>query len=339
MRFPRLFSRARPEPEPAAKRAPTPPATTRFAVDRPRMFDLALTARLIALCAVDRDERDDAWSEAFFDAIWNAAMQVPTPQVFEGPDGFSYLRLNLPVPGRQFGADCLSAMALTCLEAATGVAVFAGPDATEPAFVMSMGLLDCMRRLDSWRGDPIDLAELAAARPSSNVTVRSESRRPRGPGRHRRPRSAVGCAIGRVPAAHHGAGAAPSPDGGLADGRPARQPDGEPRGDAIPQPHGQPQHAPARRPRRPLPRIAMVPAAGTHRAATSGQRGRGSNDQVGGAVRGVSPTRASDLTGATPLALRTSRGNLPRKWQGGDRRRPFVDCLPFSIKLRRCLNN
>ena len=37
---------------------------------------------------------------------------------------------------------------------------FASPQATEPEYVMSMGVLDSLLRYDSWLGDPVDLSDL-----------------------------------------------------------------------------------------------------------------------------------------------------------------------------------
>ncbi len=164
MRWPRLLGGSigatAPVPAPGPAGAPA-----RFGLDRARMFDLALTSRLAELVAAPPSPPDDAWRERFFDAAWNASIEVGSRAVFEGPDGFSYLRLQIPTPAKAFESNSLANLAAGAVEHATGAALFATPEATEPAFVFSMGLLDSLLRLDSWRGDPLDLAELARKPP------------------------------------------------------------------------------------------------------------------------------------------------------------------------------
>ena len=150
-----LFRRA-----PQRQPEPAPDPNRRFPTDRDQMFDLDRTGRLQQLFAVPRDRRDAAWSDLFFDTAWCASVKVASPDVFTGPDGFPYLRLDVPRPG-PFDSQSLANLAGDCLKAHVGAALFASPDDPPEAaeYVLSMGLLDSLLRYDSPLGDPIDLAD------------------------------------------------------------------------------------------------------------------------------------------------------------------------------------
>lgn len=126
------------------------------------MFDLQKTGRLAELFQLPREQRTESWVEAFFDASWHASLQITEPPFFQGPDTFTYLRMQIPTPGKQFQSNSLSNIAQFAVERGTGVAIFASPEATEPEFVLSMGRLDSLLQYDSWRGDPLDLEEVAS---------------------------------------------------------------------------------------------------------------------------------------------------------------------------------
>ncbi len=145
---------------PASSAAPTPRV---FHEDRARMFDLAQTRNLSELFDVPRPERKAAWQGAFFHALWTASLEVADPAVFTGPDGFPYLRLQLPQPNKAFESNSLANLARQTVESNYGAAIFASPLATEPEYVISMGVLDSLLTYDSWLGDPIDLDEIARA--------------------------------------------------------------------------------------------------------------------------------------------------------------------------------
>ena len=66
-----------------------PPASRSFAVERDRMFDLALTSRLGELFTVPPETRDANWTAAFFAVVWNASLEIAEPPFFTGPDGFT----------------------------------------------------------------------------------------------------------------------------------------------------------------------------------------------------------------------------------------------------------
>lgn len=120
-----LFKRRQAEPQPAP--AAAPPGERRFSLDRARMFDIDKTGRLAQLFAVPRDRRDDAWYDLFWDAAWLGSIALAEPQVFSGPDGFPYLRLDLPRSGARFDSQCLANLASHCREAGLGAAFFGDP--------------------------------------------------------------------------------------------------------------------------------------------------------------------------------------------------------------------
>jgi hypothetical protein len=155
-----LFRRGR-QPPAAPAAVPPPTAERRFHRDRARMFDLAATGRLVALFAVPRDRRDAGWVTAFWDAAWRGSVALAEPKVFTGPDGFPYLRLDLPRPDAPFDSQCLANLAGDCLRSRVGAAFFASPDADpgQAEFVLTYGTIDSLLRYDSPDGDPVDLAE------------------------------------------------------------------------------------------------------------------------------------------------------------------------------------
>lgn len=133
----------------------------RFHRNRAAMFDLGLTAELSRLFQEDRDARDAAWLDRFYDVVWFAGLEVAG--ACAGPDGFPYLRFNLPREGEAFDSHCLANRAGDCLAAGWGAALFASADDPPEAaqFVFSLGVLDSLIRYDSPDGDPIDVMESA----------------------------------------------------------------------------------------------------------------------------------------------------------------------------------
>ena len=149
---------------PAPEARPTPKT---FAIDRTKMFDLTQTQVLAELFAVPPDQRKAAWQGAFFTALWNASLEIGTPPVFTGPDSFHYLRMHLPAPATPFDSNSVANQAQHALDSGLGIAIFASPSATEPEYVLSMGVLDSLVTYDTWLGDPIDVAEWAKAPPQA----------------------------------------------------------------------------------------------------------------------------------------------------------------------------
>lgn len=134
-----------------------PPTNRRYSLHRDDLFDLARTSELHRLFAVPREERDDDWHARFFDAAWHGSTELPAPTAFHGPDGFPYLRFDVP-HGGAFESQSLGNLARSLVDNACGAAIFASPDDPEDAaqFVFSMGRLDAMLRFDDASGDPLD---------------------------------------------------------------------------------------------------------------------------------------------------------------------------------------
>lgn len=158
-----LFDLFRRSPQPHPRPAPEPEigaGNSRFSRDR--LFDLDRTAELAQLFAVRRDLRDATWRARFWGAAWSASVQLPASDAYLGPDGFPYLRLEIPRPG-PFESQALGGVALDCLKAGVGAAFFASADDTPGAaqYVVSLGVIDSLVRYDSPDGDPVDLAEAA----------------------------------------------------------------------------------------------------------------------------------------------------------------------------------
>jgi hypothetical protein len=121
-------------------------------------FDLEGTHRLSSLFEMPRERRDDAWRAQFYAAVVDASMRAFNPQVFTGPDGFSYFALALPQAGA-FTPFCVSHILDHVLEIGDGVAVFAaaGPP-SEPQWVFTYGDLLSLSLYGDFEGDPAELA-------------------------------------------------------------------------------------------------------------------------------------------------------------------------------------
>ena len=124
--FGKLFGKTQPSPADADAAMP------RFEVAQDQMFDLAKTDELKRLIAMPADERDDRWQNTFFAAYWNAAIVVPSDTPFIGPDNFPYLRVEIPGEG-DIDANSLSNIARSCIEAGSGIVLFATAEAMRPA--------------------------------------------------------------------------------------------------------------------------------------------------------------------------------------------------------------
>lgn len=168
------FLRGKPAPIPVPKQAVPAPEGGWFAPDRARMFDLAATQRLANLFSVPATLRDSAWIDDFFRTAWNAAITVPEPPHFDGPDGLPYYRFDLPRAGAPFDAQCLANLARTCVDRNAGAVFFAGPDDSpeQPQYVVAMGVIDSLLRFGSPDGDPVDLGESGEYGPANgSVTM------------------------------------------------------------------------------------------------------------------------------------------------------------------------
>ena len=154
-----LFRRSAPEPEPQPRRDA---GYRRFERDPARSIDPAKTASLARLFAVPGDRRDEEWVMRFWETAWTAALASPEPPVVTGPDGFPYLRLDLPPDGADFEANSLMNVAPAMVEQGVGAALFASADAdvASPEFVIPMGVLDSILRFDNPAGEPNELEEV-----------------------------------------------------------------------------------------------------------------------------------------------------------------------------------
>jgi len=171
----RLFGRKpstphRPRAPSPAVPPPVPIELPSFAIDRDRMFDLVLTGELQRLAG---QPWSPEWEVAFFGALWNASIALPSPTAYTGPDGFPYLRLDIPAAGA-FESNSLANVAGPCVEAGIGAVLFPAPDATDPVYVMSLGVLGSLLRFGDWRGDPVDLAERGEGGYSTITLERNE---------------------------------------------------------------------------------------------------------------------------------------------------------------------
>jgi hypothetical protein len=150
----RLFGKGDAQPPPTAQLG----MPQRFGTDRSKMFDLEQTRVLNAQLHVTFEEREENWSEAFYPAAWNGSIAVPKEPIVRGPDGFHYLRLDIPAAG-PFDSNCLANLAGYCLDNRLGAAFFLAPDATTASAVIPLGQIYSLMRYDSWEGDPQDVAE------------------------------------------------------------------------------------------------------------------------------------------------------------------------------------
>ena len=100
--------------------------------------DISKTLLLQQLFSVQEDNRDQAWLEQFYQAIPDASFKCEAPQVIQGPDGFPYVKLEIPGQGEQFQCYVLKHMKDDfLLERGFGVAIFAGKN--EPEWVFNYG--------------------------------------------------------------------------------------------------------------------------------------------------------------------------------------------------------
>ena len=159
-----LFRRPAPEPQ-----AP-PTAGYGFERDPARMFDRERTGRLAELFAVPRERRDPAWTRAFWDSAWTAALTVAEPPVALGPDRFPYARLHLPgaAPGRE--SNSLMNVAASLVDQGAGAALFATPgdDMAAADYVIPTGVLDSILRYDHPEGEPAELDETSGGPPRTS---------------------------------------------------------------------------------------------------------------------------------------------------------------------------
>jgi hypothetical protein len=103
-------------------------------------FDQAKTNELERLFAVPREERDEAWRDAFFAAVPDAALATGEHQVIRGPDGLPYFRLVVPKPYAEFETFSVNHVLGACLEHGFGIVVMRD-GAEQPEWVFRYGEL------------------------------------------------------------------------------------------------------------------------------------------------------------------------------------------------------
>ena len=120
-----------------------------------------------------RDRRDAEWVDRFWDSAWTAALVVTDPPVITGPDGFPYLRLDLPADTSSFDANSLMQVAESLVEQGVGAAIFASGDdvLADAQFAMSMGVLDSILHFDDPAGESWELEEWRQAPPRDALDV------------------------------------------------------------------------------------------------------------------------------------------------------------------------
>ena len=102
-------------------------------------FDLQKTQQVLDLFEVDRDNRDDAWCQKFYEVVADASMSAPKDQVLVGPDGFPYFVLNPPPAKQTFEPFCISHILQTCMDEGLGVVL--QPEPAPPQWVFPYGVL------------------------------------------------------------------------------------------------------------------------------------------------------------------------------------------------------
>ena len=160
------FRRSSPQPQPR----PEPAAGYGFERDPERMFDPGRTDRLAELFAVPRERRDPAWTRAFWDSAWTAALVVAEPPVALGPDRFPYARLHLPGAASGHETNSLMNVAASLVDQGAGAALFAAPsdDMAAAEYVVPMGVLDSILRYDHPDGEPAELDETRGGPPPAS---------------------------------------------------------------------------------------------------------------------------------------------------------------------------
>lgn len=118
------------------------------------IFDLGQTQRLAELLSDPPDERDDAWLEAFLDAVPTASLASFEPQIEAGPDGFPYFQLAMPDPG-EFTPFSLVHILQDCIDNGVGSVIHTSSLRNEnPAWVFSLGDLVSYSLFEDFSGDP-----------------------------------------------------------------------------------------------------------------------------------------------------------------------------------------
>lgn len=126
-------------------------------------FHVEYAQQLHRLFSISRENRDSLWLEKFQFFAWNASVVIA--KEFRGPDGFPYVRLNMPAAGPATETNCLSNICSALAEQGLGATFFASAedDVTAAQYVISNGVLESLRAYGTWNGDPTDREEIRKA--------------------------------------------------------------------------------------------------------------------------------------------------------------------------------
>jgi hypothetical protein len=100
--------------------------------------DLDKTSIIYGLINVPHEERDDLWRETFLENIIHASFRCGDPQVISGPDGFPYVQLLMPEPGKSFQCYVIDRMKDDFL-LDRGYGVVINPEGGQPDWVLTYG--------------------------------------------------------------------------------------------------------------------------------------------------------------------------------------------------------
>ncbi len=104
----------------------------------PYLGDITKTLVLQQLFNIQDELRDQAWLDQFYSAVTEASFKCEAPQVIQGPDGFPYVKLEIPAQGEEFQCYVLKHMKDDfLLERGFGVAIFT--DKNQPDWVFTYG--------------------------------------------------------------------------------------------------------------------------------------------------------------------------------------------------------
>jgi hypothetical protein len=136
-----------------------------FGAHAGKMHNMEVLGVLSRLLSMPPDQRNAQWLAEFLAALWYASLRLPedpAQYIFNGPDGFPYMRLALPAPEQPFQSYCIAGVLRYCFERGVGIALFQAPDAPPQSalLVLSMGQLDSLYRFGSINGDPGHQANL-----------------------------------------------------------------------------------------------------------------------------------------------------------------------------------
>jgi hypothetical protein len=92
--------------------------------------------------------RDEKWKREFLSTVVNASFACGSPQVFIGPDGFSYFGLHTPQPDQTFHAYCICNLIEPLTEQGIGISI--NPHSAGVDWVFASGDLLAYRLYNSF---------------------------------------------------------------------------------------------------------------------------------------------------------------------------------------------